>query len=347
MSVKSLNTKLDKIAADPSCNEFILADAKDADMAFGIAGPGKNPDQQGDNSRFRTLQEFRQIMREIVEQGLVDIMLVSSSTNEVLTIKERLFENSHITPAIRANDTTDIWCAQGGIYNSQPSQPFRTATIDHAMSGKLNCTDKERGAGADLGLYSVTFNNDTTLDHKTLSEYARFRDEAESKGFRYFLEVFGPNALQNPVEDIPRFVNDNIVRALAGVVGKSRPLFLKIPYYGPAALDQLVSYDSSLVVGILGGSASTTYDAFHQLWEAKKYGAKVALYGRMINTSEHQLTFIQHLRWIADGDIDDPSQAVRSYHDAIEKLGITPYRSLEEDLTGSTNSSKSYRAPEK
>ncbi|MBT6458531.1 MAG: hypothetical protein HOK57_01755 [Planctomycetaceae bacterium] len=82
----------------------------------------------------------------------------------------------------------------------------------------------------------------------------------------------------------------------------------------------------------MGGSSGTTFDAFHQLWEAKKYGARAALYGRMINNAEHQGTFIQHLRWLADGQIDDVSEAVRSYHGHLGKLGIRPYRSLEDDL---------------
>ncbi|NDC54009.1 MAG: hypothetical protein EBZ74_06865 [Planctomycetia bacterium] len=34
---KTLDLKLARIAADPRCREFILADAKDADMAFGPA----------------------------------------------------------------------------------------------------------------------------------------------------------------------------------------------------------------------------------------------------------------------------------------------------------------------
>jgi len=76
-----------------------------------------------------------------------------------------------------------------------------------------------------------------------------------------------------------------------------------------------------------------TNNAFYQLWEAKKYGARAALYGRMINNSEHQLTFIQHLRWLADGEMNNPAEAVRSYHSALEKLQIQPYRKLEDDLT--------------
>ena len=67
-------------------------------------------------------------------------------------------------------------------------------------------------------------------------------------------------------------------------------------------MEALARYDRSLVVGILGGSAGTTFDAFHMLWEAKKYGARVALYGRKINNAEHQLSFIQYLRAVADDE---------------------------------------------
>jgi hypothetical protein len=332
MSEKSLDTKLARILADPSCDEFILADAKDADMAGGMAAPGKSPEHHSQEGRFRSLQEYRELIRQNVVQGLVDIMLMSASTNEVLTLGEQLFVNSHVTPAIRANDTTDIWLAAGGSYPSAPSQPFRTATIDQAMCGKVDCQPNERNLGTDLGLYSITFNNCTTRDAKTLEAYSQFRGEAERKGFRHFLEVFDPNQLIHPVADMGRYINDNIARTLAGVSGRGRPLFLKIAYHGPAAMEQIVSYDRSLVVGILGGSSGTTFDAFHQLWEAKKYGARVALYGRMINNSEHQATFIQHLRWIADGQLNDPAEGVRSYHGALQTLGLVPYRPLTEDL---------------
>ena len=342
---KTLDTKLAKILADPSCGEFILADAKDADMAGGMAAPGKSPEHHAHEGKFRTLQQYRNLIRENIEQGLIDIMLMSASSNEVLTIKERLFDASHVTPAIRANDTTDIWLAHGGQYTEQPARMFRTATIDHGMCGKTDCQPDERRLGADLGLFSVTFNNDVSLDRQMLEEYRAFRVEAEAKGFRHFLEVFDPNALQSPVPDSGRFLNDNVARALAGVATPGRPLFLKVPYHGPAAMEQLVSYDRSMIVGILGGSSGTTFDAFHQLWEARKYGARVALYGRMINNSEHQGTFIQHLRWLADGQIDDPSEAVRSYHSHLAKLHIRPYRPLQDDLRNSARASAYSGAP--
>lgn len=329
---KSLDRRLKRILSDPSCNEFILADAKDADMAMGLAAPGRSPEHHSHEARFRTLDEYRQLMRDVVKQGLMDIMLMSPSSNEVLAIREGLFENSHVTPAARANDTTDIWLASGSRYAASPSRPFRSATIDQIMCGKPECETDERSIGADLGLYSVTFNNNLDTDYASSAAYKAFRDEAASKGFRHFLEVFDPNACgEHCPADLARFINDNIARILAGAVGAARPLFLKIAYHGPAAMETLAGYDRSLVVGILGGSAGTTFDAYHLLWEAKKYGARVALFGRKINNAEHQLTFIKYLRAVADDQIR-PAEAVKAYHAELATLGIAPYRSLENDL---------------
>jgi hypothetical protein len=231
MMEKSLDRKLARILSDSSCRDFILADAKDADMAFGLSAPGRSPEHHAGEARFRSLQEYRQIIREIVAQEFVDIMLMSASTNEILTIEERLFDRSPITPAVRANDTTDIWLAGGKVqYSVEPSMPFRTATIDHIQCGKRECEAGERRRGADLGLYSVTFNNDTALDRQTLEGYKAFRLEAEAKGFRHFLEVFDSNATgENPPPDMGKFLNDHIARTLAGVTSRGPPLFVKIP----------------------------------------------------------------------------------------------------------------------
>src|SRR2546421_4761070 len=139
--MKSLDQKIASIRANPSgAKDFILADAKDADMAAGLAATGKNPV----TGRPRSLSDYRDQMREITRQGLVDIMLMSASTSEILTIKERLFDQSTVTPAVRANDTTDIHLPVGGTYAQEPSRPFRSVTIEQIQSGKVNPTDSER-----------------------------------------------------------------------------------------------------------------------------------------------------------------------------------------------------------
>src|SRR5579871_2032677 len=137
---KSLDVKLARIHADPhGCKDFILADAKDADMALAIGAPGRSPEAHAGEVRFRSLQEYRDIIEQIVEQGLVDIMLMSASTSEVLTIHKKIFDKSHVTPAARVNDTTDIHIVRGSKYPSQASLPFRTATLDHIQCGHLDC----------------------------------------------------------------------------------------------------------------------------------------------------------------------------------------------------------------
>ena len=330
---KSLDSKLAAIHADPlGCKEFILADAKDADMAFGVGSPGLSPERHGGELPFRTLAEYRDQIRQIARSGLVDIMLMSASTNDVLTIRERLFDDSPVTPAARANDTTDIHILRGGNLHEPAARPFRTAALDHIQCGHLDCAPAERLLGADLGLYSMTFNNDVDLDRQTLEHFKLFREEAERKGFRYFLEVFDPNiaGVVSP-DKVGQFINDAVARTLAGVATAGRPLFLKIVYHGPQALEELVAYDPHLVVGILGGSAGTTRDAFQLLYDAKKYGARVALFGRKINNSECQLAFVEFLRLIADGYLE-PDEAVKAYHAVLQKLGIPPRRALDEDL---------------
>src|SRR5881628_2857962 len=347
--MKSLDAKLAEVKANPSSRAFILADAKDADMALGVRAPGPRSYLSRHGERparfspelwtraeygYRNLPEFLDIIREVVQQGLVDIMLMSAYVNEQLTIKEGLFRNSHVTPAARANDTTDVWAVRHGCYTREPSQPFRSASIDHIQCGEVECERDGTGEfpGANLGLYSITFVNDLEQDREALRCYKEFREEAERKKFRHFLEVFDPNVDSGIApEKLGEFINDNILRTLAGVPEAGRPIFLKIVYHGPKAMEELAQYDPNLIVGILGGSADTTYDAFKLIHDAQKYGARVALFGRKINNAEHQLAFIEMLRLITDGKLS-PEEAVRAYHGVLQGKGIKPRLPLEKDL---------------
>ncbi len=342
--LKRLDQKLESIRRDPSgSREFIIADAKDADMAFGMQSPG--PRYHGDRPPgaqfprpFRTLPEYLDLIRAVIEQDIVDIMLLSVSNLEQLAMQEKRFQRSAMTPAARANDTSDVWVVRGGTYLETPSLPFCSATLDHIMYGRRSGFRGRQVLGADLGLYSITFTNDADRDHKTLRTFRDFRIHAEEKGFRYFLEVFNPNVDAGiPPGEVGAFVNDHIARTLAGVPEAGRPVFLKIPYNGPRALEELVMYDPRLIVGILGGSSGTTRDAFQMLADAKKYGARVALYGRKINNAEDQLAFIQHLRAVADGALS-AEEAVKSYHGRLQEQNIPPVRALAEDLEITTPS---------
>jgi hypothetical protein len=315
-TTRDLDRKLATIAAGRyTPDDFVIADAKDADMAFGAAAAGPVP---GADGRYRSRTEYLDAMRALVDAGALDILLTSASNGERLADEGAL--GNGVTLAVRANDTTDVWNPRGGTYVAQPSRPFRTADLDAVRPF------------CDLVLYSVTFNNDLDRDIATLDAYRTFRRDAAAAGMRYFLEVFNPNA---PVglapRDVGAFVNDCIVRTLAGVTRGERPLFLKMPYNGAGAVAELVEHDPSLVVGILGGSAGTTRDTFELLQRAQAHGARVALFGRKIQRAESQLDLVGLMRPVLRGELT-PEQAVREYHDALAKAGTAAQRSLEADL---------------
>lgn len=317
--MKTLDIKLSKIhAGNYTPEDFIIADAKDGDIGFGRAAPVPDPERPG---RHLPRETHLNAVREMTASGLVDIMLLSASTCERLS-NEGIFEGSPVTPAVRLNDTTDIWSARGGRYREEPSRHHRTARVDQAR------------AHADIGLYSVTFSNQRDIDAENAEAYSSFRAEAAQHEMRHFLEIFNPafdiNLAGNA--DIGSFINDNIVRVLAGVMEADHPKFLKLQYNGAAAMEELAGYDPAhLIVGILGGSAGTTRDTFELLYQAEKYGARVALFGRKIHLADSPLEIVKMMRAVVTHALT-PTEAVHAYHGALQNLGITPQRALEDDL---------------
>ena len=320
--MKTLDRKLGALLGGRGTRtDFIIADAKDADMGGGRHAPGPERDADGRPlEAVRPLAGYLDEIRAITRQGIVDVMLVSSSTLERLG--KDIFEGSQVTPAIRANDTTDIWGVRGGAYAGEPSRPFRTASLARA-----------RALGCDLCLYSITFNNRVNDDLRSLDAFAAFREDADACGMRYFLEVFNPNVDSGlaSLEETGAYVGDCIVRCLAGLTRAERPLFLKIAYNSPRAMGELCSYDPELVVGILGGAAGTNRDTFQLLGDAQRDGARVALFGRKIKLAESPLEMVRHMRRVVDGELS-PEEAVHAYHAAIRASGLVPARALDDDL---------------
>jgi len=101
-------------------------------------------------------------------------------------------------------------------------------------------------------------------------------------------------------------------------------------------VEELAAYDPSVIVGILGGSSGTTYDAYKLIEEGKKYGARVALFGRKIKDAEHPLTFVSYLRLVADEEMT-ALEAVKAYHHELAQLKLPPKRDLEADLQLTSN----------
>jgi len=136
--MKRLDQKIANIqAGSTSPKDFIIADAKDADMAFGVTAPGPQVGscRHGYNESewcWKTLEQYLEQIRAVIDQDIVDIMLLSASNLERLAMQEKRFVNSDMTPAARANDTSDVWAVRGGKYpTDHPSRSFRTANICH------------------------------------------------------------------------------------------------------------------------------------------------------------------------------------------------------------------------
>lgn len=312
---KRLDRKLANIRAGAYApTDFIIADAKDGDMAFGCATPGKGPD-----GKMKPLRAYRDDMVKVTESDLVDIMLMSLSSAEVLT-REGTFASTEVTPAVRFNDTTDIWHPRGAVYAKSPALPFRTAELERVKPV------------ADLGLYAVTFYNDLEQDIHTLEEYALFREEASETGLRHFLEVFNPAfPVDTTTGDFAAYNNDMIARLLAGVSRLDRPIFLKAAYNGPAATEEIAAFDpENLVFGILGGGAGTARDCLELVKQGEKYGARVALFGRKIYFAEDSVLMVRAMRRVIEEGISS-QEGVKAYHADLAAAGIAPHRPLADD----------------
>ena len=318
---KKLDTKLAKIiSGNYRPTDFIIADAKDADMSLGVTAAAPRPGNEmgaAGPGIYPTRQEYIGDMKALIEQGDIDIMLTSAANGEVLSMKPGQLKK--VTLAVRGNDTTDIWNPRKSNHLGSPSRAFQTVNLKRVREF------------CDLVLYSMTFNNDTDADLQSLAAFKEFRMQAGDLGMRYFLEVFNPNAPTNLKEsDYGSFVNDSIVRSLAGVTVAERPLFLKVAFNGGKHLQELTEHDSTLIVGLLGGSSGTTRDTFELLKQGEQAGARVALFGRKIQRAESQSDIVRLLRPVIEGSMT-PDEAVGEYHKALAEKKIVPNRTLTVD----------------
>ena len=91
---KSLDARLSAIRSGGDA--FIIAYAADPDMGAGVTGASSS------------MQAYCEDLTAIVEQAKIDILLTSVSNMDILARQKHLFDHSPVTPAIRANDTTEI-----------------------------------------------------------------------------------------------------------------------------------------------------------------------------------------------------------------------------------------------
>ena len=167
---KSLDEKIERICNGSATEDFILADAKDGDMGFGIAAGGPNDDAGADRFEYRTLDGYRQAMRDVTKQGLIDIMLMSASTSEQLTTREKLFDGTSVTPAVpeRMIRQTFGWDSVGTTRISCRCRFERPRSITSCMVARWSGTNSwSRFQARTWGLFSITFNNEAMADRES------------------------------------------------------------------------------------------------------------------------------------------------------------------------------------
>lgn len=83
--LRRLDRKLARVGdGTVTADDFIIADAKDADMAYGLTCAGPRPDtfvafDESGPGRYRTRADYLKAMLALIEQGELDVILTSAS----------------------------------------------------------------------------------------------------------------------------------------------------------------------------------------------------------------------------------------------------------------------------
>ena len=303
--MKSLDAKLASIHADPAARPTSSSPTPRT-PTWPPASRRRAPIRV--TGKPRSLAEYRDQMREIVRQGLVDIMLMSRQhqrrPDDPGAAVRRLAR--HARRPRQRHDRHPRRRRRGPTRRRRRGRSARRRS-SRSSAATLDPTPR-RAAGAaptsasTRSRSTTTSRSTTPRSRPTRSSASRPSARASATSSRSSTRTSaGP---QRPDGHRPlhqRRDRPHARRRAAARAGRSSS---RSPTTGRKAMEELVAYDPHLVVGILGGSGGTTYDAFKLLDDAKKYGARAALFGRKINNTEHQLTFVRFLRAIADGQID-------------------------------------------
>ena len=170
--MKRLDEKLARIRAGAyRRRDFIIADAKDPRH-------GAEPDRlragapDGSWTRYRTRAEFLDQISAVVDQDIVDVMLTSLEPGVAASARRVRRQRRSSRRSAPTTPPTSGWCAarryQPGALRGRSAPPRSPARAE---------------VGIDLGLYSVTFNNDLDADVASLEAFAAFRaDAADATG---------------------------------------------------------------------------------------------------------------------------------------------------------------------
>ena len=260
--MKSLDTKLAAIKAGRSARATLslptprtptwrLACARPARAAIwrarGASGRAFSPEVwTREEFGYRNLPEFLDIIREVVQPGLGRHHAHVGLCQRTIDHQGRTCSKIPPSRPPRAPTTPRMSgpCATAVTPANRRSRSVPPPlTTSNAARSSATATDEI--PGANLGLYSMTFVNDLEQDREALlcvsRNFAR-RPSAKSSGISSKSST-RTSTSGIPPEKLGEFINDKIIRTLAGVPEAGRPIFLKIVYHGPRAMEELAQYD--------------------------------------------------------------------------------------------------------
>ena len=108
------------------------------------------------------------------------------------------------------------------------------------------------------------------------------------------------------------YVADSIVRTMSYLRKHQRPRFIKTAYTTPDVWRELCQFDTTLVIGALGGPRQNARSTFALAHNVTSNGGRAILFGRTIFGEDAPIGFVQCLRRVLDGE-DDPQNAHAEY----------------------------------
>ena len=226
-------------------------------MAFGLSAPGLSPEYHGPEARFRTLTEYRQLMRDVVRPGAGRHHADERQQQRDPHLPRAAVRRKLYYPC-RPRQRCDRHLARGG---HGPLRHAALPTVPHGNSrprqcDKSQCRPEERRLGADLGLYSVTLNNDVQRIGK---RWKPTRHSAWRPRPRVFA-ISSKSSIPTPPRIARPTWGGSSPTTSCGCWRACQPRPAGLPQdrlSRPGGHGGSGRLRSSLVVGILGGSAGT------------------------------------------------------------------------------------------
>ena len=293
--------------------DFVIANANDAEMGPGLQAMGPARERDGSSRRLRSREEFLEATQAVIRQDISDILLLSVSNLELLLKRDAFTRHGRQAGDPRQRHHR-IWVLRGATYHIKPSRPFRTASLEARKPSPISASIRSPS---------------TTISTPTSSRSKHSPSSAKTRRRTAFRTSSKCSTRTPRTSTTRRCRATSTTRSFAALAASPRPSghASQDRIQRPAGARRARLVRSLLVVGVLGGGAGTTRDCFELIHQAEKYGARVALFGRKIRLAESPLDMVRLCARspTARSRRPKPSTPITTSAEA----GLTPHRELD------------------